>query len=113
MAFSYFFEGSAIEYWINTVITAILFCAVFFGLMKWLRIERRNWLEGAVYIALPGMLGEIPILSFFSELMINMQPETAGRYSAFLFSGYTCLISFGLLMSSKADTKSVSLEEKC
>ncbi|KAB8321125.1 hypothetical protein SD81_006440 [Tolypothrix campylonemoides VB511288] len=104
MAGSYFFEGSAIEYWTNVIITAILYCAVFFGLMKWRRIEPTNWLQGAVYIALPGMLCEVPILSFFSELMMNMQPETAGRYGAFLFWGYTSLISFALFISSKAGT---------
>ncbi|MDM9382684.1 DUF5367 family protein [Chlorogloeopsis sp. ULAP01] len=103
MAGSYFFEGSSIEYWINVIITGILYSAVSLGLMKGWRIEQKDWLQAAICIALPGMLGEIPILSSFSDLMSNMQPATAGRYAAFLFGGYSSLISFAWLMSAKAN----------
>ncbi|MBD2103942.1 DUF5367 domain-containing protein [Leptolyngbya sp. FACHB-261] len=104
IAGSYFFERSATEYWINVIGTGALYAAVSVGLMKWWRIEPKNWLQGAICIALPGMLGEIPILSSFSELMSNMQPETAGRYAAFLFGGYASLIGFAWLMSTKASS---------
>ncbi len=102
MVGSYLFERSATEYWLNVIGTEILFAAVAIGLMKWWRIESVHWLQGAICIALPGMLGEIPILASFSELMSNMQPETAGRYAAFLFSGYASLIGFAWIMSTKA-----------
>ncbi|MEM9925927.1 MAG: DUF5367 family protein [Cyanobacteria bacterium P01_D01_bin.50] len=104
MSGSYFFEGSTAEYLINAISTVILYAVVSVGLMKLLRIEPSNWLEGAICIALPGMLGEIPILYSFSELMISMQPETAGRYAAFLFSGYVSLIGFTWLLSTKASS---------
>lgn len=99
----YFFEGSVAEYWLNVIATGILVSAMFSGLMKWRRIEPKDWLQGAICIALPGMLGEIAILYGFSELMISMQPETAGRYAAFLFGGYSFLISFAWFMSTKAN----------
>jgi hypothetical protein len=76
--------------------------------MKWQRIDTRYWLQAAVCIALPGMLCEVPILSFFPELMSNMQPETAGRYAGFLFWGYTSLIGMALLISSKSSTSLIS-----
>ncbi len=101
MAGSYFFEGSSAQYWLNVIVTGILYSAVSLGLMKWRRIEQKDWLQGAICIALPGMLGEIPILAGFSELMSNMQPATAGRYAAFLFCGYASLIGFAWLMSTK------------
>jgi drug/metabolite transporter (DMT)-like permease len=101
LAGSYFFESSTVGYWMNAIVTAILYSIVGIGLMKWLRIKSEYWLYGAVCVALPGMLGEVLVLSTFSELMVNMQPETAGRYGAFLFGGYSCLISSAWLMSIK------------
>lgn len=107
----YFFEGSSAEYWLNVVITGILYTALSLGLMKWRGIEQKDWLQGAICLALPGMLGEIPILSGFGELMNNMQPETAGRYAAFLFGGYSSLIGSAWLMSIKANSQLVSDEQ--
>lgn len=104
MVGSYFFEGSFAEYWLIVILTSVLCSAVSLGLMKWRRIEQKDWLQGAICIALPGMLGEIPILHSFSELMSNMQPETAGRYAAFLFVGYSSLIVSAWLMSQKANS---------
>lgn len=98
---SIFFERSVMEYWLNVVSTGGLYTLVFVGLMRWRRIEAQDWLQGAVCIALPGMLGEIPILAGFAGLMSNMQPETAGRYAAFLFSGYSILLSFAWFMAAR------------
>lgn len=103
-----FFEGSAARYWLNVILTGILYAVVSLGLMKWRKIEQKDWLQGAICIALPGMLGEIPILADFSELMSNMQPETAGRYAAFLFGGYSTLISAAWLISAKASSQPLS-----
>jgi Family of unknown function (DUF5367) len=111
MVGSYFFEGSFAEYWLIVILTSVLCSAVSLGLMKWRRIEQKDWLQGAICIALPGMLGEIPILYSFSELMSNMQPETAGRYAAFLFVGYSSLIVSAWLMSQKANSLLASDEQ--
>ena len=99
---SYFFEGSATGYWLNMTATGILYAAASIGLMRWLRIDQKDWLQAAICIALPGMLGEIPILAAFPQLMSNMQPATAGRYAAFLFGGYLSLLSCAWLLSTKA-----------
>jgi len=108
MTGSSFFEGSAAGYWLNVIFTGILYAVVSLGLMKWRKIKQEDWLQGAICIALPGMLGEIPILAGFSELMSNMQPETAGRYAAFLFGGYSTLIGAAWFMSAKASSQSIS-----
>jgi hypothetical protein len=105
---SSFFEGSTAGYWLNVILTGILYTIVALGLMKWRKIKQKDWLQGAICIALPGMLGEIPILASFSELMSNMQPETAGRYAAFLFGGYSTLISIAWFMSAKASSQLIS-----
>ena len=106
----YFFECSAVEYWFNLISTGVLCAGVSGGLMKWWRIPEKDWWKGAICIALPGMLGEIPILYGFQELMSNMHPETAGRYAAFLFGGYGLLISFAGLVSIKANSVFVADE---
>lgn len=105
---SSFFEGSATGYWLNVGLTGFLYTVVSLGVMKWRKIDQKDWLQGAICIALPGMLGEIPILAGFSELMSNMQPETAGRYAAFLFGGYSTLIGTAWLMSAKASSQPIS-----
>lgn len=111
LAGSYFFEGSVAEYWLNVIVTGMLYAAASLGLMKWRHIEQKDWLQGAICIALPGMLGEIPILADFSGLMSNMHPETAGRYAAFLFGGYSSLIGFAWLISTKASGRLISHEQ--
>ena len=98
---SVFFERSVVEYWLNVASTGGLYTLVFVGLMRWRHIETKDWLQGAICIALPGMLGEIPILAGFAELMSNMHPETAGRYAAFLFSGYSILLGFAWSMAAR------------
>jgi hypothetical protein len=107
LAGSYFFESSTVGYWLNVIVTGALYSAIGIGLMKWCRIESQYWLHGAMCLALPGMLGEVLVLSTFSELMVNMQPETAGRYGAFLFGGYSSLIGFSWLISMKVSSQRV------
>lgn len=45
------------------------------------------------------MLGEIPILINFPDLMNNIQPVTDGQYAAFLFSGYSLAITVAFVLS--------------
>jgi Family of unknown function (DUF5367) len=108
LAGSYFFEGSAAAYWLNVTVSVILCVVLPLGLLKWRRIEQKDWLQAAICMALPGMLSEIPILVSFSELMSNMQPETAGRYAAYLFGCYSALIGSAWLISTKASLRSIS-----
>lgn len=103
---SYFFEGSVFGYWLNVVVTGALYSALSIGLMKGCGVKQANWLQCAVCIALPGMLGEIPVLADFSSLMSNMQPETAGRYAAFLFAGYASLVGSAWWLSMRASAQS-------
>lgn len=102
IAGSYFFESSILFYWIDVVTTGTLYTAVALGIMRWRGIEQTDWLHCAVCVAIPGMLGEIPIMADFSELMSNMQPETAGRYAAFLFGGYVSLVGSAWWVSTRA-----------
>ena len=111
VAGSYFFEGSMLFYWLNVVTTGALYATVALGIMKWRGIKQTDWLQCAVCIAMPGMLGEIPILADFSRLMSNMQPETAGRYAAFLFGGYVSLVGSAFWMSIKASLQT-SIENR-
>jgi hypothetical protein len=105
---SYFFERSVTEYWLNVLVSVILCAVVPMGLLKWQRVQQKDWLQGAICVALPAMLCEIPVLFNFSELMSNMQPEVAGRYAAYLFACYSSLIASGWLLSTKNSSQFVS-----
>lgn len=96
-----FFEVPAAVYWLNVIVTAVLLCALFWGVMQLRRIERQSWVTGALCLAVPGMVGEVPILYSFSEAMVSLHPETAGRYGAFLFFGYASLILFAAFHASQ------------
>lgn len=104
----YFFEGAAFSYWLNVLITGSLYAAGSIGLLRWRGIQQHDWLQAAICIALPGMLGEIPILVNFSHLMSNMQPATAGRYAAFLFGGYSLVISVAFILSTRTSPQASS-----
>ncbi|NJL50127.1 MAG: DUF5367 domain-containing protein [Leptolyngbyaceae cyanobacterium SM2_5_2] len=108
---AYFFEGSALTYWLNIVSTSGLCILAFVGLMRWRQIAPQDWLQGVACLALPGMLGEIPILANFGDLMSVMQPETAGRYGAFLFACYSALIGFAWLIATRAARKPLPAAE--
>lgn len=99
---AYCFEGTLALYWFSVVGVGLLFAAVSLGLMKWQGIAQQNWLQAAVWMAVPGMLGEVPVLADFAEWMSNLQPETAGRYGALLFSGYALLLGLAAGLSTKA-----------
>ena len=105
---STFFEGTTAGYWFKVGFTGIAYTAIVLGVMKWRKIKQEDWLQCAICVALPGMLGEIPILAGFSELMSNMHPETAGKYAAFLFSGYSTLICAAWFISARANDQPVS-----
>ncbi len=105
---SSFFEVNATWYWLNLILTSLLCAVVSLGIMKWGKIEQKDWLQGAICMALPGMFSEIPILVGFSELMSNMQPATAGRYAAFLFACYSIVIGAAWFMSAKASSPPIS-----
>ncbi len=107
---SILFERSVMEYWLNVASTGGLCTLVFVGLMRWRRLEPKDWLQGAICIALPGMVGEIPVLAGFAELMSTMHPATAGRYAAFLFSVYSILLGFAWFMATREVRRSSKVD---
>jgi hypothetical protein len=89
-----FFEASPVVYWLNVLLTAVTFCAALRIVLRARRVAPSGWLSSALAFALPGMAGEVLVLAQFSDVMIRMRPETAGRYAAYLFAGYTAFILF-------------------
>lgn len=96
-----FFEVPAPVYWLNAVVTAAAFCGVFWAMVRRRRVEPAYRLQAALAMALPGMLGEVPVLYAFPDLMVNLRPESAGRYAAFLFGGYAALLLFAWVVSGR------------
>lgn len=100
-----FFEAAPIVYWLNVLLTAVTFCAALWAVLRARRVAPHGWLSAALAFALPGMAGEVIVLAHFSDVMIRMRAETAGRYSAYLFAGYTVFILFAGIAARREEAK--------
>jgi Family of unknown function (DUF5367) len=87
------FEASARRYWTSFVVTPVVTAILCILLLLWRRIPPAQWAAAALLIALPGMFGEAALLANFARLMPRMQPQTAGRYGAFLFATYALFLT--------------------
>jgi len=95
-------ETTTLRYWINFIATPILSTAICLLLLRARHIAPRNWASAALLMALPGMFGEVLILTRFTTYMPRMLAETAGSYGAFLFMSYGLLLAISEAVSLRA-----------
>ena len=93
------FESGDQRYWINFVLTPVVTSAICIMILKWRHIPVADWAFAALLLALPGMFGEVVLLSRFARFMPRMHPETAGRYGAFLFATYALFLTIAEIVT--------------
>jgi hypothetical protein len=96
------FETSALRYWINLMVTPLVTAMICILVLRWRQVPAAQWSSAMLLTAIPGMIGEAVLLSHFSALMPRMQPESAGRYGAFLFATYGIVLSIAEVVSLRA-----------
>lgn len=96
------FETNSLRYVMNFVLTPIVTAAICVLILRWRQIPGSGWASAALLIAIPGMIGEVILLSRFAVLMPKMQPATAGKYGGFLFATYALFLAIAEVVTLKA-----------
>jgi len=93
------FESGSQRYWINFVLTPVVSAAICILILRWRQVPAGDWASAALLIALPGMFGEAWLLSRFAQFMPRLQPETGGKYGAFLFATYALFLTIAEIVT--------------
>jgi len=101
------FEGTPAAFWANVLATPVFTFGLLCALTRLRGLSVHALPPAALAFVLPGMLGEVLVLMSFRELMTSMRPETAGRYAAFLFAGYTMVFLLSLAARRWATLRAV------
>lgn len=78
----------------------LVVCAAFVGLFvllaRWRNLHGADRLPAAVAFSLAGMIGEVPVMMTFPQIVPALIEDTAGRFAAFLFAGYAALLAYAI-----------------
>lgn len=87
------FESSKARYWIAFIASPLLSAILCFAILRWRHIASANWAPAMLLLALPGMVGEVVVLSNFSTFLPKMHAASGARYGAFLFAAYALVLA--------------------
>lgn len=88
-------------YAVNAVVTGVVLTVLFHALTKALRVDRHAMLAPALAFAAPGLLLSIALAPGALSLFANAEPETAGRYGAYLFFAYMVVLAAAVTPAPK------------
>ena len=90
------------RYWIAFALSPILSGLLCIGILRWRQIAPASWTTAALLLALPGMAGEVIVLSNLSTFMPKLHPSSGGRYGAFLFAAYALVLAVAEVVTLRA-----------
>lgn len=95
----YFFVPD--DVWLLAVFAAAapLMLAFTWGALKLLKVERGDEAEGAIGLALPGMLLDVYAVGEFQTVFPNLDPMLAQSFGALMLLGYAVIILTGVMMT--------------
>ncbi len=83
-------------YWPAVAIICAGFVGFFLLMLRWRKAPAFARLTAATCLALPGMVGEVPVLLTFPAMVPSFGEADAGSFGAFLFCGYSALFAAAL-----------------
>lgn len=86
-------ETTRVRYWIAFAFSPIFSAVLCFGILRWLQIGPADWTSAVLLLALPGMVGEVIVLSHLSTFMPKLHAASGGPYAAFLFAAYALVLA--------------------
>jgi hypothetical protein len=95
-------ETGRVRYWIAFVSSPIVSAVLCFGLLRSLRIAPAEWTSAVLLLALPGMAGEVIVLSNLSTFMPRLHATSGGKYGAFLFAAYALVLAVAEVVTLRA-----------
>lgn len=95
-------ETTSGRYWMAFVLSPIISAALCVAILRWRHIAPANWTSAMVLLAIPGMIGEVIVLSHLSFFMPRLHAESGGRYGAFLFATYALVLGMAEVVTRRA-----------
>jgi len=95
-------ETTRTRYWIAFVLSPIISGILCLGILRWLQIAPAHWTSAVLLLALPGMIGEVIVLSNLATFMPRLHPTSAGSYGAFLFAAYALVLAVAEVVTLRA-----------
>ena len=102
------FESTSLRYWINFAVTPLLSAGVCFMVIRLLRVPAQHWASAALLIALPGMAGEVLLLTQFQTFLPRLHAESAGRVAALLFACYALVLAIAEFVTLRVASPSAN-----
>ncbi len=97
------FETTRMRYWIAFALSPIVSGLLCLGILRWRQIAPANWTTAVLLLALPGMAGEVIVLSDLSTFMPKLHAASGGRYGAFLFAAYALVLAVAEVVTLRAN----------
>jgi hypothetical protein len=95
-------ETTSARYWMAFVLSPLISAALCVAILRWRHIAPTEWTSAMVLLAIPGMIGEVVVLSHLSFFMPRLHAESGGRYGAFLFATYALVLGMAEVVTRRA-----------
>jgi hypothetical protein len=90
------------RYWSAFALSSILSGLLCIWILRWRQIALSNWTTAVLLLTLPGMVGEVIVLSNLSTFMPKLQAASGGKYGAFLFAAYALVLAVAEVVTLRA-----------
>jgi hypothetical protein len=95
-------ETTSGRYWMAFVLSPLLSALLCVAILRWRHVAPAEWTSAMVLLAIPGMIGEVVVLSHLSFFMPRLHAESGGRYGAFLFATYALVLAMAEVVTRRA-----------
>ena len=95
-------ETTSARYWRTFVLCPVGSALLCIAILFWRHIPPAHWASAMLLLAIPGMIGEVVVLTHFSVFMPRLQAASGGRYGAFLFAAYALALTAAEVVTLRA-----------
>ena len=87
---------------VSYILVVPLILVLTLPIYRWKNVNAYQQLKAAIFIALPGMLLDTIALIFFSDIFVNLKPETDRIFGSWLLWAYSLILLSGFLSVKKS-----------
>ncbi|MFC7686628.1 DUF5367 domain-containing protein [Ureibacillus sp. GCM10028918] len=87
---------------VSYILVVPLILVLTLPIYRWKNVNAYQQLKAAIFIALPGMLLDTIALIFFSNIFVNLEPETDRIFGSWLLWAYSLILLSGFLSIKKS-----------
>jgi hypothetical protein len=105
-------ETTSFRYWWAFTTSPIFSAVLCVVILRRRRIAPAHWASAMLLLAIPGMLGEVVVLSNFATFMPRLHAASGGRYGAFLFATYALVLGLAEIVTLRALRGAQSMSQR-